>query len=150
MRASRASVRSVSLGLLLSRARLGGWRSLALVGREVLQVNHDGEVEARLGRNDVVAVLPLQHLLGAVLHQVLEASYLDREHDLALGFGGRDMEQHAVEVRDRLINRYRRGTKRPVIVALASPPLLLRGEGSPGGEGGRRGRGIERTRRTSR
>lgn len=106
----------------------GEGRRLAFLGGEVLQVNHDGEVEARLGCNDVVPVLPLQHLLGAVLDQVLPASYVDREHDLALRLGCRYVEEHAVEVRDRLVDRRGRCAA-AVVAALASrASLLVRGE----------------------
>jgi hypothetical protein len=55
---------------------------------EVLQIDHHGEVVARLGSHDIFAVLAVQHLLGAVLDKVLIASYLDRKLDLRLGFRG--------------------------------------------------------------
>jgi hypothetical protein len=61
---------------------------LTLVLRQALEVQQDGKVKAGLGRHDVLVVLALQDLLGAVLDEILPASYLDREEYLCLGLGG--------------------------------------------------------------
>jgi hypothetical protein len=71
---------------------------------KLLQVDHDGEVVAGLGGDHVVAVLPLEDFLSAILNQILVASYLERQDDLRLGFGGRDVEGNAVKVRDCLVD----------------------------------------------
>lgn len=82
--------------------------ALLLLGGEILQVDDNGEVIAVLGSHDIGAVLALQDLLGAILNELLEAADLNRDEDLGLGFGGRNVEGDAIKVGDGLVNGCRR------------------------------------------
>ena len=49
-----------------------------------------------------------------MLYKILEAPYLNREKNLGLGFGSRDMKGDAVEVGDGLVDRRWRGAGQPL------------------------------------
>jgi hypothetical protein len=85
-------------------SRVGNPR-LTFVGRQVVQVYLHGEIVARLGRHDKGAILAVQHFLSTVFDEVLVASYLDRDPDLGLGLGRRDVKDDAVKVGDGLVDR---------------------------------------------
>lgn len=96
-----------------------------LLSRQLLQVDQDGKVIARLDRRHIAAVLSLQHLLSAILNQVLETPYLNREQNPCLAFRGRDMEGDAVKVGDGLVDGRGRGT---------GPPSVMPGAAKEGGK----------------
>ncbi len=81
---------------------------LTLIGGEVLQVDQHGEVIARLGRDDVRPIFPVEHLLGTIAHEILVTPDLNGYLDLGFDFGGRDVEDDAVKVGHGLINRHGR------------------------------------------
>lgn len=75
-----------------------------LFGGEVLEVDLDGEVIAGFGRDNKVAIFAVEDLLSAVANKVLEASDLEGDEDLGLGFGGGDVEDDAIKVGDSLVD----------------------------------------------
>lgn len=75
-----------------------------LFGGKVLKVDLDGEVITGLGRDNEIAIFAVEDLLSAVANEILEASDLERDEDLGLGFGGRDVEDDAVKVGDSLVD----------------------------------------------
>jgi len=95
-----------------------------LLGGQLLQVNQDREVIARLDRRNVIAVFPLKDLLRAILDQILKAPYLNREQDLGLAFRSRDVKGDTVEVGDGLVNGRGRGTSSWLAGAVAAPESL--------------------------
>lgn len=74
------------------------------LGWQVFQVNQHGKVVACLGRYDVRSILPLEHLLGAVLHQLLEAADLNGEEDLCLRLWSGDVVKDAIEIGNGLVD----------------------------------------------
>ncbi len=83
---------------------------LTLARRQILQVNQDREVEARLDSAHVVTILALEDLLSAISYEILEASYLDRKQNLGLGFGVRNVKGDAIKVRHGLVDGGWRGS----------------------------------------
>jgi hypothetical protein len=55
-----------------------------LVGGEVLEVNLDGEVVARLGLDNIALVFAFEDLLSAILNELLVALDVDGDEDLCL------------------------------------------------------------------
>jgi hypothetical protein len=55
-----------------------------LVGGEVLEVNLNGKVVARLGVDNVSLVFAFEDLLGAILDELFVALDVDRDEDLCL------------------------------------------------------------------
>ena len=92
-----------------SEGQVSGRWWVTLLSREALEIDDDGEIVAMLGRAGYVGpILSGEDLFGAVAVQLAEAFYGDGYEDLGLGFGGRDVEGHAIEVGDDLVYRYRR------------------------------------------
>lgn len=75
-----------------------------LFGGEVLEVDLDGKVIAGLGRDNEIGIFAVEDLLSAIANEILEASNLERDEDLGLGFGGGDVEDDAVKVGDSLVD----------------------------------------------
>ncbi|EFW99897.1 hypothetical protein CMQ_215 [Grosmannia clavigera kw1407] len=82
------------------------------LGRKLVEVDNDGKLEAGLGLHNVRAVLALQHLLGAILDQVVIASQENGDLNFRLGLGRGDVEQHTVKVGHGLVNVCRRCPER--------------------------------------
>lgn len=75
-----------------------------LVFGQILQVDQNGEVVARLGLYNIGTVFALEYCLCAVLDQFLEALDVQRDDNLGLALRGRDVEGDAIEVGHNLVN----------------------------------------------
>ena len=84
---SRASVDYHVPGQPQTLASHGLTKTLTFFGWQIVQVDQDGEVIARLRGHHVRPVFPVEDLLGTISHQVAIAPNLDRYHDLGLGLG---------------------------------------------------------------
>jgi hypothetical protein len=75
-----------------------------LLGREIVQVNLQGEVVALLGGNDIWAILALQYRLSAIPDKFGETLDGYGDEYLRLSLLGGYVEGNAVEVGDYLVN----------------------------------------------
>jgi hypothetical protein len=73
-------------------------QSPTFILRKALQIDLDREVVTAFWQNYVGAIFPFQHLLCAVLEKLVEAPDLNGNKNLGLGFWGRYMESHTIEV----------------------------------------------------
>ena len=75
-----------------------------LFGGKVLEIDQDGEIVAGFRSNNKIAIFAVEDLLSAIADEILEASDLERDEDLGLGFGSGDVEDDAVKVGDSLVD----------------------------------------------
>lgn len=94
-------------------------------GRQVLEINQDGEVVASFCRDDVFAILAVENLLSTILDKVSVAFYLDRHKNLGLDLWGGNVEDDAVKIGYRLVDGNRGSSGRQVNVS--GMPRLSRG-----------------------
>lgn len=72
---------------------------------KVFQIHHNREIITGLGRDNILSIFTVQDILGAVLDQILVASYLERDKYLRLGLWSGNVEDNTVKVGDGLIDR---------------------------------------------
>lgn len=102
-----------------------------LLSRKVLQVDQHRKVITGLRSHDVRTIFALQHLLGAVLHELTEAFDLKGDEDLGLGFGGGNVESDAVKVGDDLIDGNGRSSRQARKLSVRDAGEDRRGGGYP-------------------
>ena len=82
-----------------------------MLGRQVLEIHHYREVIAHFRTDNILAIFSFEHLLRAVLQELLVAFDGEGDEDLGFRFRGGEVEGYAVEVGDDLVDGDGRGSR---------------------------------------